>query len=318
MSDSSYVGRLAPSPTGFMHLGMARTLVAAWADARAHGGRIHLRIEDIDQGRCRPAFETAILEDLRWLGLDWDGPLTRQSEQPDRYHHALTALARKGRLYPCRCSRKDIRAAAGAPHEGEAQPRYPGRCRPKAPTPLALETVPKDAALRLRTETTDLISVTDRLYGERTEDVATAVGDFVVRRRDGHPAYQLAVAVDDLHDGIRQVVRGRDLWPSSPRQTLLRKLLDPDAPAIEWRHLPLVLDPGRKRLATRDGARSLRALRADGHSPSTILLAVAKSLGQPPSATAEALAHHWRIGRCPTTDGPMDLPDLSAPPVPGG
>ncbi|MEO1339140.1 MAG: glutamate--tRNA ligase family protein, partial [Myxococcota bacterium] len=204
-----YVGRLAPSPTGRIHVGIARTSLLAWLDARAHHGQLLLRIEDIDRTRCRDDAESEIIRDLQWLGLNWDeapdgtGPMGsyRQSDRSSFYLTALDQLFAAGRVYPCTCSRKEIALAASAPHgPADEGPRYPETCRAGArPKPG------RRPALRLRTDPTDVIAHRDRRLGELGHDVHAIVGDFVIRRSDEHWAYQLAVSIDDALQGVTDV-----------------------------------------------------------------------------------------------------------------
>lgn len=269
----SYVGRLAPSPTGRIHVGVARTCLAAWLDARRAGGRLLLRIEDIDRARTVEGAATQIMRDLEWLGLDWDGEVVFQSDRFDRYQAALDRLTAADRLYPCTCSRKEI-ALASAPHPGEEGPRYPGTCRGGfRPRPG------RKPALRLRTLPGDVVAHVDRLAGAMEQDVFQEVGDFVVKRADEMWAYQLAVTVDDLEQGVTCVVRGSDLLFSTPRQLLLRRLLDPRAPALRTLHVPLLLGPGGKRLAKRDGAIAVADQREAGLSAPRLVGELAASLG---------------------------------------
>ena len=262
-------GRFAPSPTGPLHLGSLRTALVAWLFARSAGARFRVRIEDLDPQRSRPTFEDRQLADLRALGIDWDGPVVRQSERSARYAEALATLKSAGRLYPCFCTRAEIREAALAPH-GPGAGVYAGTC-------LALSDAERNRriaageqhALRLRADR-DLISFTDRLLGQRS----TVVDDFVVCRADGVVAYQLAVVVDDAAQGIGEVVRGADLADSTPRQILLARLLG--LPAPRYAHVPLVLGADGTRLAKRHGAATL----ADRDEPVGATLALlAHSLG---------------------------------------
>ncbi|MBK6683433.1 MAG: tRNA glutamyl-Q(34) synthetase GluQRS [Deltaproteobacteria bacterium] len=296
---TSPVGRFAPSPTGRMHLGVARTSLAAWLDARARGGRILLRIEDIDTPRVVPGADRELQADLHWLGLDWDGDPTWQSQREEHYRAALAKLEGLGRVFSCTCSRKEI--AASAPHEGEEGPRYPGTCRDHFQ--------PRDGrtpAIRLRTEVGDVIRHVDRRYGEVVQAVHEVVGDFVLRRADGLWAYQLAVTVDDLLQGINSIVRGADLLSSTPRQLLLRRLLDPASPPLETLHVPLVLGPSGERLAKRDQAAAIAALRAAGVTAEEVVGRLAASLGLVPVGTrirpAELVAL-WQVERVPLESG---------------
>ena len=265
-------GRYAPSPTGRLHLGNARTALLSWLSIRAVGGHYVMRIEDLDRGRSRPEFETRVLEDLRWLGLDWDegpdvgGPLGpyRQSECLERYAEAAARLD----TYPCTCTRKEIQSAASAPHG--ATPVYAGTCARHPADPK------RDHALRVR--------VTDRSYGHDDpvtgrfeQSLVRDVGDFVIRRRDGEWAYQLAVVVDDAYMQIDEVLRGADLLDSTPRQLFLQDALGYRHPS--YIHVPLVLGSDGEKLSKRHGAPDLSALREGGADPERVLAALAASAG---------------------------------------
>jgi glutamyl-tRNA synthetase len=302
------VGRLAPSPTGWLHQGIARTFLAAWLDARAHGGRLILRIEDVDTARAIPEAYLDIPRDLEWLGLDWDegpgapGPAAPyvQAERAPRYEAALAHLDALGRTFRCTCSRREIREAS-APHgPGDEGPRYPGTCRDRfRPRPG------RTPAVRLRTEPGDRFDIDDRLLGRFEQDVFRDVGDFVLRRSDGLWAYQLAVTVDDLEQGVTCVVRGADLQSSTPRQLLLRELLAPDAPPLETLHLPLLLGPKGTRLSKRDGAVPIARQREAGCAPQVVVGRLAASLGLVPPGTAARpadLVARWRDAKLPTED----------------
>jgi glutamyl-tRNA synthetase len=266
-------GRFAPSPTGPLHLGNLRTALLAWLFARSQGARFLVRVEDLDRSRVRPGLEEAQLADLRAIGLDWDGPVVRQSERLGLYEVAISRLDADGRLYPCYCTRAEVRAAASAPHGISAGDRYPGTCRELTAAERAeREAAGRRSALRVRAEG-ERIAFEDRLLG-RVEDV---VDDFVVRRNDGAPAYQLAVVVDDAAQGVGEVVRGADLADSTPRQVLLYSLLGLSAPS--YAHVPLVLGPDGKRLAKRHGAVTLADRAGQGESPSDALAWMARSLG---------------------------------------
>jgi glutamyl-tRNA synthetase len=244
-------GRFAPSPTGPLHLGSLRTALVAWLFARSQSGRFRLRVEDLDPQRSRREFEDAHRADLVALGIDWDGPVVRQSERLDLYREALAQLDAQDRLYPCFCTRAEIREAASAPHGDYPEGAYPGTCRElTAAERQAREHSGRPYALRLRANG-ERIQFSDRLLGEQ----AARVDDFVVRRADGVPAYQLAVVVDDADQGVGEVVRGADLVDSTPRQILLARLLGLPRPA--YAHVPLVLGADGARLAKRHGAVTL-------------------------------------------------------------
>ncbi len=260
------VGRYAPSPTGDLHPGNLRTALLAWRDIRERGGTFILRIEDIDGPRTVAGSEGRIVEDLRWLGMDWDeGPDTggpagpyRQSERGEIYEAALGELMNRGLAYACTCSRKDLREAS-APH-GPEGPVYPGTCRNRD---AATRTGP--ASARFRVDAHPVVGFTDAAAGPQVFDLETLCGDFVIRRRDGLWAYQLACAVDDALMGVTRVVRGADLLTSTPRQIAILRALD--LPVPEFTHVPLVADAEGRRMGKRDGSVSLRALRACGMTP---------------------------------------------------
>lgn len=265
-------GRFAPSPTGRFHLGNARTSLIGWLSARKAGGAMIMRVEDLDPQRCRPEFEASQLEDLRWLGLDWDeGPDVGGPHGPYRQsERALLHAEHAARLdtYPCTCTRREIHEASTAPHGMEAV--YPGTCR-QGPTHPE-----RPAALRWRAPD-DVVRVGDALAGSLGQNIAGEVGDFVLRRNDGAWAYQLAVVVDDAHMGITEVCRGADLWTSTPRQVALQRALGFDAPV--YAHVPLVLGPDGRKLNKRHGAPDLTALREGGADPRAVVAALARSAG---------------------------------------
>ena len=266
-------GRFAPSPTGPLHLGSLRTALVAWLFARGVGARFLVRVEELDPQRSRRAFEAGQLADLRALGLDWDGPVVRQSQRLERYEEALASLERAGRLYPCFCTRAEIREASLAPHRPDAGGGYPGTCLALSDAERARRIAAGDQyALRVRADR-ERVWFTDRMLGEQS----TIVDDFVVRRADGVAAYQLAVVVDDAAQGIGEVVRGADLADSTPRQILLARLLG--LPVPRYAHVPLVLGADGARLAKRHGAATL----ADR--------------GEPVAATLALLAHSLGLAR---------------------
>jgi glutamyl-tRNA synthetase len=232
-----------------------------------------MRIEDLDAGRVRPGLAAAQLADLAALGLDWDGPVVRQSERLERYDTALQRLDADGLLYPCYCTRAEIRKAASAPHGALPGGAYPGTCRELSVRERAQrERAGRPPALRLRSGGA-VVAFTDRLLGEHR----AAIDDLVVRRNDGAPAYNLAVVVDDTAQGVGQVVRGADLLDTTPRQLHVRALLG--GPAVEHAHVPLVLGPDGERLAKRHGAVTLADRAAAGQSPQAVRAALAVSVG---------------------------------------
>ena len=252
----SHDGRFAPSPTGPLHLGSLRTALVAWLFARSQGGRFLLRIEDLDRQRSRERWESEQISDLLALGVEWDGPPVRQSERLPLYDDAVSRLRAAGHLYPCFCTRAEIREAASAPHGDLPEGAYPGTCRElsDAQRRARIESG-RPFALRLRAGG-EQIEFDDRLLGA----VAGVVDDFVVVRSDGVHAYQLAVVVDDAAQEVGEVVRGADLASSTPRQLLLQRLLG--LPAPRYAHVPLVLGADGRRLAKRDD--STRVLESPG------------------------------------------------------
>ena len=291
-----YRGRFAPSPTGDLHLGSAATALVAWLSARAAGGRLVLRVEDIDGPRVVAGSEARQLDDLRWLGLDWDegpdvgGPHApyRQSERAAAYEAAVARLAADGRLYYCDCSRAEIARVAGAPHAGDEGPRYPGTCRAFGLRERAWKRPP---AIRLAVPD-GIVHVDDALQGAVDEDVAARVGDFVLKRGDGVWAYQLACVVDDLAMGVTEVVRGADLLDSTARQLVLARLLGGTAPSFA--HVPLVVAPGGARLAKRAGGVTIRDHREAGRSPGDVVRALAETFALPPTDTPRAMLAGFR------------------------
>ncbi|MDI1247981.1 MAG: tRNA glutamyl-Q(34) synthetase GluQRS [Lacunisphaera sp.] len=271
---SSYRGRLAPSPTGLLHLGHARTFWVAQDRARAAGGSLLLRNDDLDTARCRPEFVTAMIEDLRWFGLDWAEPMITQSARIPLYRAALAQLHAAGCLYPCTCSRRDVQQSATAPHENTDEPRYPGTCRPEnlPPTsPLKPHASPSPGDgvnWRFRVPDGESLAFTDGCSGPQTAVAGRDFGDFLVWRKDDAPSYQLACVVDDAAMGITEVVRGADLRLSTFRQLLLFRALGLPAPAFY--HCELMLDEKGVRLAKRHDALALRTLREQGRTPEEI------------------------------------------------
>lgn len=264
-------GRLAPSPSGRLHLGHARTFVLAWLHAKSRGGEVKLRLEDLDSGRCRPEYAALVLQDLEWLGLDWDGPVSTQSSRLDELRAAAESLCARGLAYPCYCTRADLRNAASAPQRGVDEQRYPGTCRLKSS-----EGEQGPRALRFRVAEGP-IEFVDGIAGAQRFDVWEEVGDFIISNRAGVPSYQLAVVVDDAAQGITEVFRGDDLLSSTPRQMLLFEALGQRTPSFY--HAPLVLDAAGRRLAKRADDLSLWTLRQSGVDPRAIVQWVLGSAG---------------------------------------
>lgn len=293
--------RFAPSPTGDLHLGGAWTALASWALARHHGGQTNLRVEDIDTPRVVKGASERILEDLTWLGLDWDeGPIT-QSSRLSLYEDALARLEALGLTYRCDCSRAEIARAASAPHQGEdaGETLYPGTCR-DAPQG---RTFKRDPAIRLRVphDGSARIAFDDLIHGHIEEDVARAASDFVLRRGDGVFAYQLVVAIDDAATKITHVVRADDLLGSTARQILLMRLLGYDHAATPtYAHVPLVVASDGNRLAKRTRGATVRDLRDQGLRAEDILGHLAHGLGLSADATPRPAAAIARTLRPPT------------------
>ncbi|HEY2081780.1 MAG TPA: tRNA glutamyl-Q(34) synthetase GluQRS [Verrucomicrobiae bacterium] len=272
-NNSPYRGRIAPSPTGYLHLGHARTFWTAQERARAGGGSLVLRNEDLDRARCKPEFVSAMFEDLRWFDFDWQegpdigGPFApyNQSERFPIYRRALEKLEQAGFIYPCICSRKDLQAAARAPHaEDDEEPIYPGTCRERRKSEIA----ERKFCWRFRVPDGETIGFTDGNFGAQHFVAGKDFGDFVVWRTDDVPAYQLACAVDDVAMQITEVVRGADLLVSTARQLLLYRALGLTAP--RFYHCALMTDASGVRLAKRNEGLSLRRLREQGRSPATL------------------------------------------------
>ena len=277
-------GRFAPSPTGPLHVGNLRTALLAWLFARSSGSTFLVRIEDLDRAAAREHHVRAHLADLKALGLDWDGEVVRQSHRFGRYEAALGRLAADGLLYPCYCSRREVFAAVSAPHGPQPGGAYPGTCRDLTPRDRAArEAGGRRPAWRVRAGG-QRVEVVDRLHG----GFDAVVDDFVVRRADGAPAYQLAVVVDDADQRVGEVVRGDDLLDSTPRQAWLGRRLE--LPIPTYAHVPLVLGADGERLAKRHGAVTLSDLAAAGASPVSVLTSMAVSLGLAVAGEADAAA----------------------------
>jgi glutamyl-tRNA synthetase len=297
MPNSKAVGRLAPSPSGLLHLGHARTFLIAWWHARASGGRVVMRIEDLDGARASREHGDAALRDLEWLGVDWDGPVKVQSQGIERLNEAVQTLLELGLAYPCVCTRGDVRTAQSAPHQGETELRYPGTCRGRfASVEAAASASGRAPGIRLRVPS-ELVTFDDRLFGPQSFDVQAEVGDFLIARRDGAPAYQLAVVVDDAAQGVTEVVRGSDLLASTARQRWLQRALGLEEPT--WLHVPLVLDASGRRLAKREADLSLSELRARAVDARSVVGWAARSAGLevPARATACEVLPYFGVER---------------------
>lgn len=294
-----YRGRFAPSPSGPLHFGSLLAALASYCDARAAGGDWLLRIEDVDAPRSRPGATTGILHALERYGFEWDGPVWQQSTRGARYDEAIATLAARGALYACVCSRRELADAIVTPI-GER--RYPGRCRATPPTVGA----GSRHALRTLVEP-GTVTFTDRLQGPQRQDVASDVGDFVVRRADGLHAYQLAVVIDDADQQISAVVRGADLLASTPRQIVLQRLLK--LPTPSYLHVPVAIDRGGMKLSKQTRAPRLP------EQPMPALLAAWRFLDQPaPPDTSLSVAEFWAFAHAAWS--PSRLPPVSMLPSP--
>jgi len=269
-SVSVYCGRLAPSPTGLLHLGHARTFWTAQLRAQAAGGKLLLRNDDLDAARCRPDFVSAMREDMHWLGLNWEEPMISQSARIPLYRAALARLHAAGLIYPCSRSRRDVLAAASAPHDADEadEPLYPVEFRPAPDVPLPPLSNPITTNWRFRVSDDEILTFEDSHFGEQRAAVGRDFGDFLAWRKDDMPSYQLACVVDDAGMGITEVVRGADLMRSTFRQLLLYRALGFTPPAFY--HCPLVTDETGQRLAKRHDALALRTLREQGKTPAEL------------------------------------------------
>lgn len=277
-STKKIVGRYAPSPTGDLHLGNLRTALLAWLHARLQDGEFLLRMEDLDTPRTVSGSTSRVLNDLEWLGLDWDGDVLYQSQRHDVYQAALDQLSSQGLIYQCFCSRKDIQTAVSAPHGKSGV--YPGTCLNITTEQIQAKTRNKTPALRVKVAAAKII-FDDECLGLQQQVLAEQVGDFVLKRADGLFAYQLAVVVDDLAQGITDVVRGADLIDSTARQIYLAQLLTASDRQSEIRycHVPLMMDDSGSRMAKRDGSESIQAWQQAGHNKQQLVAHLAASLG---------------------------------------
>ncbi|MDP1965555.1 MAG: tRNA glutamyl-Q(34) synthetase GluQRS [Reyranella sp.] len=283
----SVVTRFAPSPTGLLHLGSAYSALVAWTRAREAGGRFLVRIEDTDIRRCRREYETAILQDLKWLGLDWDGEARRQSDHFSDYGHELDRLGRRGLVYPCFCSRaeieREIAASASAPHSpplGPDGPLYPGTCRHLAPAERKRRIAAgREFCMRLDSAAaaadTGPYDFVDEGRGRITGQ-PLLMGDFVIARKDTPTSYHLAVTVDDHLQGVTLVTRGEDILPSTHAHVLLQRLLGYATPL--YAHHGLIIDRTGRRLAKRDQATGIRSLRESGKTPADVFKLIGAGL----------------------------------------
>ena len=298
MQEGIIKGRFAPSPTGRMHLGNVFSALLSWLLAKSQGGTWLLRIEDIDPQRSRQEYAELIMDDLHWLGLDWDEGPYYQSERGDIYEHYLKQLTDNGLTYPCYCTRADI-LATQAPHESDGRVVYKGTCRNLAP---GVKTGPAAIRMKVPSEGKGILSFTDGHYGMQTIDLTTHCGDFIVRRKDGAWAYQLAVVVDDALMGINEVVRGCDLLLSSPQQIYLAQQLGFAPP--HFTHLPLLCNKQGQRLSKRDQSLDMAALRTS-NTPEEIIGMLAHAAGLQQSnepITAQELVGEFSWDKIPTNN----------------
>jgi len=295
------VTRLAPSPTGALHLGNARTFVAGWLLARQRGWKIVLRIEDLDGPRIKTDAAQMAIDDLQWLGIDWDSGPTVQSTRSTVYRAAIDRLIAGGHVYPCICTRREIEAASSAPHAEDGASVYAGTCRTRfASVAEAIATTGRPPALRFAMP--DMrFEFRDEFAGIRSFDLQRDLGDFVVAKPDGTAAYQLAVVVDDADAGVTDVVRGDDLIDSVPRQVLLYQALGLEHKIPLYYHLPLVVGSDGRRLAKRHGDTRISAFRDAGLAAPRVLAWIGRSLGTevPQEPTLADLLARFDLARVP-------------------
>lgn len=291
------VGRFAPTPSGRIHLGNAFSSLIAWASVRSRHGKMILRIEDIDPRAQDRRVADDLMRDYEWLGLNWDEGPYYQSDRLDIYRHAVDALTDRGLTYPCFCTRSELHSAT-APHASDGTFVYQGTCRHLSAEQVREKSMRRRPATRLKVPEAGSdegrITIHDRVYGDYREDLATDCGDFLIRRSDGVFAYQLVVVVDDGLMGVNEVVRGRDLLPSSARQTYLTRLLGLPEPA--YAHVPLLVAPDGRRLSKRDRDTDIAALREDGVGPQMIIGRLASLIGlaeKGEPVTAEEFANRF-------------------------
>ena len=298
------VGRFAPTPSGYLHLGNLFCSLIAWLSAKSQGGEILFRSEDLDPDRSRSAYALQAQRDLEALGLFWDREESCQSRRFDFYKSQLRRLEDRGLVYPCFCSRAQLHTVS-APHASDGEPLYAGTCRSLTPAQIAEKSRTRSPALRLRVPE-ETIAFEDLHYGPQSQYLPTGCGDFILRRSDGVYAYQLAVVADDGDMGVTQVVRGRDLLSSTPRQILLYRLLG--YPEPEFGHTPLLVSSDGRRLSKRDGDTSLAGILGRGYSPRDVVGALACLAGllpEPAPAAPEELLPLFAWEKLPREDIPL-------------
>lgn len=295
--------RLAPSPTGLPHIGNAWSFLLCWLAARSTGGRVLLRIDDIDPQRSKPEFVQAIIQDITWLGLDWDGDIIFQSARTDHYAAALALLQKQNLIYPCFCTRKELRNLASAPHQEDTPPPYPGACANLASAQKE-QLIAQGKAFSLRIRCPDIpITFMDIIQGPQRFAKMDHGGDFPLRRSDGVWAYQLATVIDDAETGVNLIVRGRDLLSSTPRQIILAQTLG--CPLPHYAHIPLLLDAQGARLAKRHKSLTLASLRASGIRAAQLVGQLANLAGINPGGLdimPTQLLRNFRLAMLPKDD----------------
>lgn len=295
--------RLAPSPTGALHLGNARTFLINWLLARQNNWHIILRVEDLDGPRIKAGAAEQLITDLRWIGIDWDEGPFHQSGNPNAYARSINHLIEAGLAYPCICTRKEVELAASAPHAEDGSAIYPGTCRGRFKTISEAEKIAgRPPAIRFAVPN-ETIEWLDGFAGHQQYDVARQLGDFVIAKSDGTPAYQLAVVVDDAQSNVTHIVRGDDLLDSTPRQMLLYHALGMPQKIPTYYHLPLIVGADARRLAKRHGDTRLAFYREQGVPASRVIALLAKWCGIEPGRpikTARDLIERFRIENVPS------------------
>lgn len=303
------LGRFAPTPSGRMHLGNIFSALLAWLSIKSVGGALLLRIENLDTLRCTEENAEILKDDLRWLGLDWDAEQPMQSERSGYYDLILRTLGERGAVFPCWCTRGDLKNAPNAPHASDGHPIYPGTCRDLTPAEREARMAERAPLYRLRVPD-ETIAFTDGHYGPYSENLLRECGDFILRRADGVYAYQLAVVADDIDAGVTEVVRGRDLLSSTPRQLYLYRLLNAAPP--RYFHLPMLTAPDGRRLSKRDQDLDMGILRQK-YDPETLLGALAHAAGlieRPERVSAAELVSVFSWEKIPKDDIPISLPSI--------